>query len=383
MFKDIIGQEEIKQHLIQSAREGRIPHAQLFTGVEGNGKLALAVAYCQYIACEHPKEHDSCGECPSCLKFKQLQHPDLHFVYPIVRSGSGKEMCGDFLGRFREALAGNPYMTGNQWLSTINSDKKKGKIYDDESDIIIGTLSKKAYEGGYKFMIIWQPEMMGELSSNKILKLIEEPPARTLMILVTSNQNSIIGTILSRTQRVAVPPIDTDSLYKYLYDNCKYLSEEDAKYISRSARGSVSAALELADVTSESKQFFEDFAFLMRVTWKIRHLPTKDEKCEALLELKAFAERIAKQSRNSQLDFLRYAQRMVRENFIYNFHNTELNYMASYENEFSVKFSPFINEANVIHIANSLSEAENAIFQNGQAKIIFVDLCLKMIAYFK
>lgn len=380
MFADIIGQEKVKKHLIDSAKSGRVPHAQLFCGKEGTGKLGLAIAYAQYLSCEHPTDSDSCGVCPSCLKFRNLAHPDLHFVFPIVKKDN--ETCDDYLKQFRECVTKDHYLTNSTWLNEISNETKKGKIYDSESDKIIKKLSMKSYEGGYKFMIIWQPESMDVGTANKILKIIEEPPAKTLMILVSNEPDRIIGTILSRTQKVNVPPVERDKIESYVKEQYQE-SDDDAKYIARVAAGSIVAARNAAESNSANKQHFEDFKFLMRTTWGIRNFSTLDKKGDALIDLRKFAETMAKNSRNHQIEFLQYAQRMIRENFIYNFHNEDLNYLAPFEKDFSKKFSPFINEGNVIGISTCLGEAEKSIAQNGQSKIIFTDLALKMIMLLK
>ena len=231
-------------------------------------------------------------------------------------------------------------------------------------------------------MIIWQPENMDVGTANKILKIIEEPPAKTLMILVSNEPDRIIGTILSRTQRVSVPPVEKEEIEKYIKNNFQQ-NDDEAKYIARVAAGSIVAARNAAESNSANKQHFEDFKFLMRTTWGIRNYSTLDKKGDALIDLRKFAEAMAKNSRNHQIEFLRYAQKMIRENFIYNFHNENLNYLAPFEKEFSSKFSPFINEGNVIGISTCLGEAERSIAQNGQSKIIFTDLALKMIMLLK
>ena len=196
LFKDIVGQSYLKRRLIESAKNGRVPHAQLFAGIEGSGNLALALAYAQYLNCGNPSDNDSCGVCPSCLKFKALAHPDLHFVFPIVRKD--KEDCDAYLSQFRNAVTKNPYITNTEWVKTIRNESKTAKIYDSESAKIIKDLSYKSYEGGYKYVVIWQPEKMETGTANKLLKVIEEPSEKSVILLISNEPDRIIGTILSR-----------------------------------------------------------------------------------------------------------------------------------------------------------------------------------------
>ena len=202
-FKDIIGQEEVKQRLIKSVKEERISHAQLFSGPEGIGKFALALAYAQYVSCRDRGENDSCGKCPSCHKYQKLAHPDLHFVYPVYSTGSVKKPTSDdFIKQWREFVLANPYFTLQQWFSYINVENAQGMIYEAESASILRKLNLKSFESEFKVMIIWLPERMNAACSNKLLKMIEEPPSKTLFILITENEENIISTIRSRAQLV-------------------------------------------------------------------------------------------------------------------------------------------------------------------------------------
>ncbi|MDR1678600.1 MAG: DNA polymerase III subunit [Prevotellaceae bacterium] len=382
-FSETIGQNEVKRRFVQSVQERRIPHAQLICGAEGIGKLPLAIAYAQYICCENRGENDSCGVCPSCVKFAKLAHPDLHFVFPVIKpAGKTTVVCDDFLTDFRNYVLQNPYFSVNSWFDKIGGSGKQGMIYSNESEEIIRKLNLKTYESEYKVMIIWQPEKMHNSCANKLLKILEEPPEKTVFLLVSDAPDEIIITILSRTQRINVPPIELNYIANQLVEHYE-MPLADASYIARLANGSYLHAMQIAEQNEANKQHFDSFVLLMRTAWGIRNFNDLDKKGDALINLRKFAETMAKIGRENQKAFLAYAQRMVRENFIYNFRTAELNYQAPPEQDFSSKFSPFINEGNVIGMMNELALAERHIEQNVQAKIVFYDLALKIIMLLK
>lgn len=382
-FSDIIGQEEIKNQFIRSVTEQRIPHSQLICGGDGVGKRALAIAYAQYICCENRSETDSCGTCPACLKYAKLAHPDLHFVFPIIKpTGKSTVICDEFIAPFRESLIENPYFSENEWFEKIADSGKRGMIYSNESEEIIKKLNLKTYESEYKIMIIWQPEKMHNSCANKLLKILEEPPAKTVFLLVSDAPDAIIATIQSRAQRINVPPIEISDLANALFE--KYsLPISDTQHIARTAKGNYIRAMEDAAQNELNKEQLERFAHLMRTAWSIKKLEDIDKKGNALRDLKKFSEEMAKIGRENQKNFLAYSQKMIRENFMYNFHQQDLNYLSKDESDFSYNFAPFINESNVIGIMEELSLAERHIEQNVQAKIVFYDLALKIIMLLK
>ena len=245
LFSQIIGQQDIKQRLIHTVANQRIPHAQLFRGSEGVGKLGLAIAYAQYICCENRSEKDSCGICPSCVKYKKLAHPDLHFVFPVIKPGNRTSVvCDDFIGEFREQIFKSPYFSVNDWYATISDDAKQGLIYSNESEEIMRKLSLKTYESEYKIMIIWLPEKMHGTCANKLLKILEEPPEKTVFLLVSNEPDQIITTILSRTQHIHVPRLaENDIVVTLLHDNDLDISQDEALSIARISNGSYLNAL--------------------------------------------------------------------------------------------------------------------------------------------
>ncbi|OIP82079.1 MAG: DNA polymerase III subunit delta [Porphyromonadaceae bacterium CG2_30_38_12] len=383
LFSDIIGQQEIKERFVRSVREQRIPHAQLLRGPEGIGKLALAIACAQYICCENKQENDSCGVCPSCVKYQKLAHPDLHFVFPIIKPASTKSViCDDYLAEFRAKVIESPYFSMNDWYATISGDAKQGMIYANESQEIIRKLSLKTYESEYKVMIIWLPEKMNNQCANKLLKILEEPPAKTVFFLVSNAPDELLTTILSRTQQIIIPKLkDDDIAVAMLHNSDKEISQHEAVSLSRIANGSYLNALAILDEDDENKQNFERFVLIMRLAWQVGN--RKDH--ASLKTLKKWSEDMAAATvgRERQKRFLIYAQHLTRENFIMNLKQPDLNYFTSYEADFSKKFSPFINERNVEDIMNEFALAERHIEQNVNAKMVFFDLVLKIIMLLK
>ena len=383
LFSEVIGQNDIKQRFIRSVQEKRIPHAQLLYGPEGVGKLALAVAYAQYICCENPGTDDSCGACPSCVKYKKLAHPDLHFVFPIIRpTGKTSIVCDDFLAQFRQELLKSPYFSVNDWYATISDDNKQGVIYAIESQEIIRKLSLKTYESEYKVMIIWLPEKMNLECANKLLKILEEPPANTVFLMVSNAPDEMLTTILSRTQQIAVSKLsDADIVSAILRNPDINITQHDALNIARVSNGSYLAALAMLNDDDENKLNFERFVMIMRLAWQVGN--RKDH--ASLKTLRKWSEDMASTSvgRERQKKFLAYAQHMTRENFILNLKNSDLNYFSSYEADFSQKFSPFINERNVEDIMKEFELAERHIERNVNAKMVFFDLVLKIIMLLK
>lgn len=366
-FKDVIGQEETKQRLIQEVNEERIPHAQLICGPEGVGKLPLALAYARYISCTNRGATDACGICPSCVKFNKLVHPDVHFVFPVVKTARSD----DYISEWRRMVLNNPYFNLNHWLNEINAENAQAVIYTKESDEIMKKLSLKSSEGGFKITIIWLPEKMQLACSNKLLKLLEEPPEKTIFLLVSEAPDMILPTIQSRTQRFNIRKIDEISIAQTLQQ--KYgVQQNTSQAIAHLANGNFIKALETIHLNEENQLFFELFVNLMRLSYQRK-----------IREMKQWSELVAGIGRERQKNFLSYCQRMTRENFIYNLHQKDLTYMTPDEQNFATRFAPFVNERNVMGIMDELSEAQQHIEQNVNAKMVFFDFSLKMIVLLK
>lgn len=371
-FRDVIGQQPIKNRFINSVKEGFIPHSQLISGNEGTGGFPLALAYARYLMCTDRREDDACGECPSCVKLNKFAHPDLHFVFPIIKNDKKKkEVCDDYLPEWRSFLADNKYFNLQNWLGYIGVENAQGMIYAKESNEIIKKLNLKTYESEYKIMVIWLPEKMHETCANKLLKIIEEPPQKTIFILISENPDQIIGTIQSRSQRINIPPIDSSDMSKML-QSMYSLNDEDLKSIVHLSDGSFLKAVETMAATENMEVFFDLFVTIMRNSWK------RDVK-----NMKQKAEFFASLGRENQKAFFAYAQRIIRENFFYKMNIPEINYLNRKEVEFAVNFSPYVNERNIIEFMEELALAERYIEQNVNPRMIFFDLSMKIAVLLK
>lgn len=367
-FKDIIGQETVKQRLRLEVREGRVPHAQLFAGPEGTGALPLAIAYARFLLCTRRGEEDACGTCPSCVKLNKLAHPDLHFVFPVVkRKGGGDTVSDDYIREWRELAISTPYFGMNHWLDAMGAENQQAQIFVKESDELVRKLSLKSSEGGYKVVIIWLPEKMKVECANKLLKLLEEPPAQTVFLLVSEEPDRILPTILSRTQRINVPRLEDAEIAEALKARFG-LQDTDAAETARLAEGSYLQALEIIHLSEDTQLFFGLFVSLMRLAYQRK-----------VKEMREWSDTVAAMGRERQKDFLTYCQRMVRESFVSNFHRKEMNYMNREEENFTIRFASFINERNVMGITDELAEAQTHIEQNVNPRMVFFDFALKMI----
>lgn len=366
-FKEVIGQNSIKQRLIQSVNEQRVSHAQLFAGPAGSGKLALAIAYAQYVACTNRQPNDSCGECPSCKKFKKLIHPDLHFVFPVIKTPKFKEPVSDnFLDDWRMMIARNPYFNVDQWFGQIGVENAQGLIYSHQSEEIIRKLNLKSYESEYKVMIIWLPEKMHVACANKLLKMIEEPPAKTLFVLITENEEDIISTIRSRCQMITVPPIDPASVEAALSAMPESVGH-DIRNVVHLAKGNFNKALDLFQPDEQTLFNLERFKELMRYSYGRK-----------FLDLFKWADQVAGIGREKQKSLLNYFLDILRENFVYNLKNPNLTFMNTSEEEFSKRFSPFINERNILELTEVFELAFAHIGMNGNPRIVFTDVAFKI-----
>lgn len=367
-FKDIIGQEEAKKRLIKEAKDKKIAHAKLICGGEGIGKLPLAIAYARYLSCEHPNDDDACGHCQSCIKYNKLAHPDLHFVFPVIKKKNNKDtISDDYITEWRKLIADTPYFNLGMWLNEMGAENQQAQIYVKESDEIIRKLSLKSSQGGYKIMIIWLPEKMNIECSNKLLKLLEEPPTQTIFLLVSEEPDSLLTTIQSRTQRFQLYGIDQESMTHALMQEYG-LQANDAQSIFHRSEGNYLKALETIHINEDNQLYFELFVSLMRLSYQRK-----------IREMKQWSETLASIGREKQKNFLSYCQRMIRENFIYNFKDPSIVYLNNDEMNFSSRFAPYVNEKNIMGIMNELSEAQRHIEQNVNARMVFFDFSLKMI----
>lgn len=386
MFKNVIGQQDLKNRLIHSVQSGQMAHAQIFCGSEGVGAYPLAFAYAQYVHCTNRGEEDACGVCPSCNKYRKLIHPDLHFVFPIYKvAKTKKEICDDYLPEWREFNLENNYFSLAEWMSFIGSENAQGLIYSKESQEILKKLMLKTYEAEYKIMIVWLPEKMNEECANKLLKIIEEPPSKTLFLLVAEQTERILPTILSRAQRINVRPIESAVMTNHLCEQFG-LERQDAESVAHIASGNYLKAIETINLGEDKRLFFDYFTKYMRLAYVVANMSRGDNpalKFEALRDLKSVADEIASIGREKQKQFLGYCQYFLRENFIRNMQISSISYLNSNEEVFASKFSPFIHQGNVFGFLENFEVAEKQIEQNVNAKMIFFDLALKAIMLLK
>jgi len=369
-FKDVIGHENVKNRLVNSVKEGRISHAQLFLGAEGCGNLPMAIAYAQYISCLNKTDTDSCGICASCIKYEKLVHPDLHFVFPVASSAEVKDKptSTKYIAQWRSAILEEPYLSLAHWQNRIETGNKQLLISKNESEDILKTLSLKTYESEYKVMIIWYPERFNIASGNKLLKIIEEPPSKTLFILVAQDAEQILTTILSRTQLVKVGRIKEDVLQAELVKRYR-IENTVAHKIAHQSDGNFITAQKLIEHSATEEEFHELFKVWMRSAFTA--------KVDGLI---AWSENMASAAfgREKQKQFLKYSLHVFRESLMSNYGHSEMERVASNEVKFLSNFAPYIHGANCIEIIELFNDASYHIERNANPKILFLDLSLKL-----
>lgn len=374
LFSDILGQKHIKKHLTQSANRGRIPHAQLFIGPEGSGTLPMAIAYAQYILCNNENEENT-GENEVCnLKFNSFSHPDLHFAFPVTTNDKVKRhpVSKHFLEEWRQLLNAKPYGNLFDWYKHLGVDNKQGQIGVDEAQDIVKSLALKSYEGGYKVMLIWMAEKMNTAAANKLLKLIEEPPNKTVFILIAEDEEQIITTIRSRCQILHFPPLAEEHIKTGLIKQFN-ISQAKATKLAHQANGSYNKACDLVDKNNEDLQFETWFIFWIRAAFK-----AKGNK-NAIHDLISWSEDIAKTGRETQKQFLTFCIDFFRQALLLNYNATDLVFMETQSANFSLeKFAPFVHNNNILDISNELQDAIYHIERNGNSKIILTDLSIKL-----
>ena len=371
-FDTLIGLDHIKSHLKNSADHGRIAHAQLFAGANGSGTLTTAIAYARYILCQNAKDTQSCE-----LKFDALSHPDLHFVYPVTTTKEikSKPISDNFMKEWRFFLNESPYASLYDWLQQIGSDNKQGLISVDEAANIVKKLSLKSYEGGYKVMIIWMADRMNNASANKLLKLIEEPPAQTIFILITENEDQILQTIASRCQILQFPKLGAGAISNNLIKN-QGIASAEAEKIAHRAQGDYQRALQLINENEQEKQFEAWF-----ITWVRAAFRAKGNKA-IINNLIGWSEDIASHNRETQKQFLNYCSDFFRQALLLNYSAPDLVFLAPTTENFKLEnFAPFVHGNNIEGIFKALEEAQYHVERNGSGKMIFTDLSIKLTRF--
>lgn len=374
LFSEILGLTHIKSYLTTSVERGRIPHAQLFVGPNGSGTLPMAIAYAQYILCQN-KDGENTGGIQSCnLKFDHLAHPDLHFAYPVATNDKVKKhpTANHFAEEWRTFIKENPYGSIFDWYLLLGIEKKQGQIGVDEALDVVKKLSLKSYEGGYKVMLIWMANKMNIAASNKLLKLIEEPPEKTVFILIAEDEEQLIQTIRSRCQVLHFPPLG-EQVIKDAVKASEGLSDAEALKIAHQANGDYSRALHLLHHDGGDDQFEDWFIQWVRTAFR-----AKGNK-SAVNDLINWSESIAGSGRETQKKFLNYCLDFFRQALLLNYGADDLVFLEPQTNGFKLQnFAPFIHGANIMDISNELQDAIYHIERNGNAKIILTDLSIKL-----
>ena len=371
LFNEIIGQDHIKKHLRISAENGRIPHAQLFVGKEGSGTLPMAIAYAQFLLCHFSENSEVCN-----LKCNKLQHPDLHFAFPVTSNESVKShpVSDLFLDDWRQFIENQLYGSLFNWLQYIGIENKQGLISVDEAELIVKKLQLKSYEGGFKVMIIWMAEKMNTTAANKLLKLIEEPPQKTIFLLITENEEQLLSTIKSRCQALYFPGLSEQDIINSLMVNYQQTANE-AKKIAHQAEGNYNKALQLIQNDASDLVFEEWFVEWIRTAFRAK------ENVTVVQQLIKWSELISKTGRETQKRFLEYCLQFFRHALLLNYKSEQLVFMESKTDFKLSKFSSFVYSNNIFDIEKELNDAIYHIERNGNPKIIFLDLSIKLTRF--
>jgi DNA polymerase III subunit delta' len=374
-FAEIAGQKDIINHIVTNVRNGRISHAQLFAGTEGSGSLAIALAYAQFVNCtdkqyfddSHEILGDSCGNCPSCLKSKKLIHPDIHFVIPVNDTKSIKKgITRDFLPLWRQfLLEKSPYVTLNQWYEFIEMEKQ-GIISAEECNEILNTLSYKTYEGEYKIMIIWIIEKLYYSAAPKILKILEEPPDKTLFLMVSNNPGQILDTILSRVQMVKLPRLKTVEISNYLEKHYSGNSQASVKLADK-YDNNLATVLEAMSLEDHSARYITQFIEWMRVCYK--------QDTRLIIEESA---KFRELGREKQKQFLQFVITQIRNAWVHHISRNLLHFHDPEQQGFYENFGKYLHSGNIGKIREELEKAVYAIERNGNQRFIFTDTSLKI-----
>lgn len=375
-FSEVIGNQHIKTHLIKSVENGRIPHAQLFSGTNGSGLLPMAIAYASELLCmkfqKGSSEYDLCQK-----RVGRLEHPDLHFVYPVNTNSeiTKNAVSDDYASEWRKFVLKNPYGSLFEWLQSIGIERKQGNISKYEAEQMSKKLSLKAYEGGYKVMIIWMAENMNMECGNKILKLIEEPSNKTVLLLLTEREGQILTTIQSRCQKLTFPLLAEIDVVENLMQKFG-ISEPVATKVAIRARGDYNKALQLLEESGEDDIFEKWF-----ISWVRSAFRAKGNK-GAINSLLDWSDELAGQGRETQKKFLIYCIELFRQALLKNYQADSLIFFEAKDKTFSLdKFAPFVHQNNIFEITSELEEALYHIERNGNAKIIFTDLSIKLTRF--
>lgn len=370
-FADIPGQEEAKRRLRELADTNRVPHAMIIEGPEGCGKFALARTFIQYLGCSDRRDGEPCGRCPSCVQHQSMQHIDTLYSFPVVKKNSKPTVSDDYLPEFIDFVSQNPFMDTAIWQQQLGNPNTHPVIYVDEATELVRRLSFAAHSARYKSVVMWQADRLQEQTANKLLKVIEEPPGQTVIIMTTDKPMNILPTIYSRVQRIKVQRLTDDQVAQWMVDACG-AEPEVAADTAPLANGSLNAARRILEHKDDSERFLDLFIKLMRQAYQ-----------RDIMALKDWSQQLAGEKRDFVVDFLTYAGRMIRENFVANLHRADLNLMSEKECAFSVNFARFVNERNAPQLFQAVNDAIEDIRGNANVKVVLFDFAITVILLLK
>ncbi|WP_435578610.1 ATP-binding protein [Gilvibacter sp.] len=370
LFNTVLGHKHLVTHLQVSADEGRVPHAQLFVGPSGVGVLPIAIEYAAKLLSINNLDNQSAV----VQRVRQLQHPDLHFVFPVATTTEVKRhpVSDLFLDSWRSFVAEKPYGSLFEWYQHIGIENKQGRIGVDEAQDMVKKLSLKSHQGGYKVMIVWMADKMNTECANKILKLVEEPPADSVLILIAENEEQIIGTIRSRCQKLNFPLLAQEAIASGLQQKFD-MDVATAQGLAKRAEGDFNKAVHLHLHDGDNVLFERWFLYWVRTAFK-----AKGNKM-AINDLLAWSEEVAGSGRETQKQFLAFCTEFFRDALLINYGASEIVYYTPESPDFDLtKFAPFIHEGNIQEIIANISSALYHVERNGNPKIIFSDLAISL-----
>lgn len=368
LFKDVIGHSELKKKLTEDVRENKVSHAHLFLGSLGYGGLPLTLAFTQYLLCENRLEEDSCGNCSSCRKVAKLEHPDIHYTFPTAQALS--KTSDALFPIWKRMTLENPYFGLGDWINESDPKGRRPIISVHQSMEIIKGLSLKSFDGGYKISIIWMAEEMNTSCANKLLKILEEPPKNTIFILIAESEDTLLPTILSRTQILKIKPLNEEEIGNYLKEKKKDVNAELIKSITSRSEGHLSLAIELLNAGETENTNYTLFIELMRVCYQ-----------KNVLSMMKWAEKISKLGREQQKHFIKYALYMVRQSLIQNYTGGQLNKTSPEEADFLTKFARFITGNNIMAFNKLFNDAHYNIERNAYGRLIFTNITFEVMRY--
>ena len=375
-FSEILGNRKLKKQLVNSVQHSRIAHAQMFFGEKSSPKLLLALSYAKYINCKNKSLDDSCGHCPSCTKYQNLTHPDLHLVFPVLSIKKHKRPTSDdFVAEWREEVLKNPYIDLSVWFDIFSNENKTGKtgyIYTHEIESLNKKLLLKHYESEFRVVLIWLPENMQVNTSNKLLKLLEEPPQKTIFLLVSENTNLILKTIVSRLQIIKTPNYNSIEIEDILKDKFSSRNGEEIKKVISLTGGNLSLSVQMLQNDSFENKNFEEYQNWMRLCYSGN-----------VLGLTKWVNHRASKGRRNHSIFLLYALKMIRNCLVFQFFDKKKLFITEREKIFLTNFHPFVHENNIIQITKIVEESIKNIERNANSKIIFYELSLQLMKLLK